>query len=126
MPVLVQFGVIELAVAVLSGWLMIATVEMPDTLRKRGITHLHRIRQAHLDLLFMGVILVAVGAAVRDMPPWIVALIVAGAYGQPLTFLPLAFRASIQQAPAYRVLEAALFSATSVGWVAVGVVVLTR
>lgn len=74
----------------------------------------------------MGVILLAAGAAVRDVPPWIVALIVAGAYGQPLTFLPLAYRASIQQAVVYRVLATALFTATSVGWVGLAVTVLTR
>ncbi|WP_043735985.1 MULTISPECIES: hypothetical protein [Nocardia] len=126
MAPLVVFGVVELAVAALTGWLMVATVTIPDTLRAHGVTHLGRIRQAHLDLLFMGVILTAVGAAVPDVPTWIAVLLVVGAYGQPVTFLPLAFRASIQRATAFRALEGLLFVGTSVGWVALAVLVLAR
>lgn len=44
MTALVKFGMLELAVAVLSGWLMVATVEMPDALRQHGVIHLKRIR----------------------------------------------------------------------------------
>ncbi len=82
MPLLVKFGICELAIAALSGWAMVAVVERPEALRRHGLRHLGRIRQAHLDLLFMGAILTAVGAAVPNVPTWIGALLVTGAYLQ--------------------------------------------
>jgi hypothetical protein len=68
MPLLSQLGIVELTVGVLSGWLMVLTIESPGLLRRAGMRHLGRIRQAHLDLLFQGVILVAVGLAVDPLP----------------------------------------------------------
>ena len=98
MPLLAKLGVCELTVAALSGWLMLATVERPEALRRRGVLHLGRIRQSHLDLLFMGTILTAVGIAVDPIPAWVGALLVLGAFVQPLMFLPLAFNSGLARA----------------------------
>ncbi|KAA2252395.1 hypothetical protein F0L68_35700 [Solihabitans fulvus] len=125
MPLLVTVGVAELTVAVLSGWLMVLVVRAPAVLRRAGVRQLKRIRQAHLDLVMMGVIQVAVGAAVQPMAGWIAALIAFGAIAQPLGFLPLALRPQLVRAPAFQVLAAVVFTATTVGWVALAVRVIT-
>lgn len=94
MPLLAKLGICELTIAALSGWAMVATVERPDALKRLGLRHLGRIRQAHLDLLFMGTILTAVGVAVASVPTWVGVLLILGAFGQPLRFLPLAAKAT--------------------------------
>ncbi len=66
----------ELTVGVLSGWVMVMTIEKPELLRRAGVRHLGRIRQAHLDLLMQGVSLIAVGFAVDPLPAWIGILLV--------------------------------------------------
>ncbi|MGW3353175.1 hypothetical protein ACWDA3_58640 [Nonomuraea rubra] len=124
MPFLVKVGIAELTVAVLSGWVMVVSVQWPQLLHRLGLRHLQRIRQAHLDLLFMGVILVAVGLAVPSVPGWVAALITIGALGQPLTFLPLAVDARFQRAAFYRIGSGLLALGMSVGWVALAATVL--
>jgi hypothetical protein len=125
MALLVKLGICELAVAVLSGWAMVATIEWPEALKRAGFRHLGRIRQAHLDLLFMGTIVTVVGLAV-DPPTWVAILLVSGAFVQPLTFLPLGVRPELAQTLAFRGFSTLLFMATSVAWVALAVVVLLR
>lgn len=126
MSLVAKIGVCELAVAALTGWAMVATVANPDALTRLGIRHHRRIRQCHLDLLFMGTILTAVGTAVDGIPTWVASLLVLGALVQPMMFLPLAFDADIERAPAYRAANAAVFTGTSVAWVALFVIVLDR
>jgi hydroxylaminobenzene mutase len=126
MPLIVKLGICELAVAALSGWAMVAIVEKPETLRRLGFRHLGRIRQAHLDLLFMGTILTAVGVAMNPVPTWIGALLVLGAYMQPLMFVPLAVNSELRQDLVYRVLNTTLFAGFSVAWVALAVTALSR
>jgi hypothetical protein len=126
-PLLAKLGVCELTVAALSGWLMVATVERPEALKRLGLRHLGRIRQAHLDLLFMGTILTAVGVAVDPIPAWVGVLLVLGAFVQPLMFLPLAFDAQLARSSAlYRTLNTTIFVGFSAGWVALAVTVLSR
>ena len=127
MPLLAKLGICELTVAALSGWVMVATVERPEALRRIGLRHLGRIRQAHLDLLFMGVILTAVGIAVGSMPTWIGALLVLGAFVQPLMFVPLAVNAElVRSSSLYRTLNTTVLVGFSVGWIGVAAVVLSR
>jgi hydroxylaminobenzene mutase len=126
MPLIVKLGICELAVAALSGWAMVAIVEKPEALRRLGLHHLGRIRQAHLDLLFMGTILTAVGVAMDPVPTWIGALLVLGAYMQPLMFVPLAVNSELRQDLAYRVLNTMLFVGFSVAWVALAATALSR
>jgi hypothetical protein len=126
MPLIVKLGICELAVAALSGWAMVAIVEKPEALRRLGFRHLGRIRQAHLDLLFMGTILTAVGVAMNPVPTWIGALLVLGAYMQPLMFVPLAVNSELRQDLVYRVLNTTLFVGFSVAWVALAATALSR
>lgn len=127
MPLLVKLGICELAAGVLSGWAMIAMVESPEALKRRGVRQLARIRQTHLDLLMQGTILVAVGAAVASVPTWIGILLVIGAYVAPLTLGVLAFRPELQKDSfAYRGLNTAVLAGFTVAWVALAVTVLSR
>ncbi len=126
MALLVKLGVCELAFAALSGWVMVLIVERPRVLERAGFRHLGRIRQAHLDLLFMGVTLTAIGLAVRPVPVWVGALLVFGAYLQPLMFLPIAVRPELGKSALFRGFSGVLFSATSVAWVSLAVIALGR
>lgn len=127
MPLLAKLGICELTVAALSGWAMVATVERPEALKRFGLRHLGRIRQAHLDLLFMGTILTAVGIAVAAIPTWVGALLVLGAFVQPLMFLPLAVNAElVRSSSVYRVLNTTVLVGFSIGWIGLAIVVLSR
>ncbi len=121
-----KLGICELAVAALSGWAMVAIVEWPEALKRAGFRHLGRIRQAHLDLLFMGTIVTVVGLAVNPVPTWVAALLVFGAFLQPLMFLPLGVRPELAQTLAYRGFTGLLFSASSVAWVSLALISLSR
>ena len=122
---LVTAGITELTTAALSGWLMVLVIQAPSVLRRAGVRRPQRIRQAHLDLVMMGTILVAAGAAVPRLPGWVAMLITLGAVLQPLLFLPLAVRPGLARARAFQTLVAAVFAATSAGWVALAVTVFT-
>jgi hypothetical protein len=126
MALLVKLGICELAVAALSGWAMVAIVERPEALERVGFRHLGRIRQAHLDLLFMGTIVTVVGLAVHPIPTWVAILLVSGAFIQPLMFVPLAVRPDIGQKLAYRGLGGVLFSASSIAWISIAIIGLSR
>jgi len=127
MPLIAKLGICELTVAALSGWAMVATVERPEALKRFGLRHLGRIRQAHLDLLFMGTILTSVGIAVGSMPTWVGALLVLGAFAQPLMFLPLAVSAELARSSVvYRAVNTTVLVGFSVGWVGLAIVVLFR
>ncbi len=97
MPLLSQLGIVELTVGVLSGWLMVLMIESPESLVRIGVRHPGRIRQAHLDVLFQGVILVAVGLAVDPLPTWIGVLLIQGAFLAPLLLGVLAFNGKLQK-----------------------------
>lgn len=127
MPLLIKLGICELAVGVVSGWAMIAMIEAPEALKRHGVRQLGRIRQAHLDLLMQGTILVAVGAAVASVPTWIGTLLVTGAYIAPLTLGVLAFRPEMQkESLAYRGLNTTVLTGFTVAWVALAITVLSR
>jgi hypothetical protein len=127
LPLLVKLGICELAAGVLSGWAMVAMVERPEALKRRGVRQLSRIRQTHLDLLMQGTILVAIGAAVTSVPTWIGILLVVGAYIAPLTLGVLAFRPELQKGSiVYRGLNTAVLAGFTVAWVALAVTVLSH
>ena len=127
MPLLSQLGILELTVGVLSGWAMVATIESPELLRRAGMRHLGRVRQAHLDLILQGVILVAVGLAVDPLPTWIGFLLVQGAFLAPLLLGVLAFDSELQKGSrAYRALNTAVLTGFTVAWVALAVTALSR
>jgi hypothetical protein len=127
MSLLTKLGLFELTIAVLSGWAMVATLEAPHVLKRAGIKHLARIRQTHLDLLFQGVILVAVGVAASPVPTWIGVLLVMGAFGAPAMFMPLAVNADLRTSSTlYRAVDIVVLTGFSVGWVALAVTVAGR
>jgi hypothetical protein len=126
MALLVKLGICELAVAALSGWAMVLIVERPETLKRAGFRHLGRIRQAHLDLIFMGTIVTVVGLAVKPVPTWAAVPLVLGAFLQPLMFLPLGVRPEIEQRLAYKGFTGLLFGASSVAWVSLAAIALSR
>jgi hypothetical protein len=127
MPLLSQLGIFELAIGALSGWLMVLTIESPELLRRAGMRHLGRIRQAHLDLLFQGVILVAVGLAVDPLPTWIGILLVAGAFLAPPLLGILAFNGELQKSSlAYRAINTVVLVGFTAGWVALAITALER
>jgi hypothetical protein len=106
---------------------MIAMVEKPEALKRRGVRQLARIRQTHLDLLMQGTILVAIGAAATSVPTWIGILLVLGAYVAPLTLGVLAFHPELQKGSiVYRGLNTAVLAGFTIAWVALAVTVLSR
>lgn len=126
MATLTRLGLLELAVAAWSGWWMVLATEQPALLERVGVRHLGRLRQSHLDLLLMGVILTAVGVALRPASTWIVVGLAVPAYLQPLMFLPLAFSARVRDALAYKAINGALFVVFTAAWGGVFAAALAR
>ena len=120
----VQAGAVELALGALSGWVVTASVDRPELLRRAGVRAMPRIRQAHLDYIIMGVILIAVGLAAPALPRVWQVLLVAGAWVNPTLFVPLAFNPETQKAPPYRAVTVASFLSMSAGTTAAAVYLL--
>lgn len=78
------------------------SVDRPEALRAVGVRAMPRLRQAHLDYIIMGVILLAIGVAAPGLGALWQVLLVAGAWVNPTLFLPLAFKPEAQAALAYR------------------------
>lgn len=121
-----QAGAIELALGALSGWIMTAAVERPELLRRVGVKAMARVRQAHLDYIIMGVILIALGLAAPGLPRLWQVLLVVGAWVNPTLFVPLAFDPDTQKALLYRAVTVASFVCMSAGTVASAVYLLGR
>jgi hypothetical protein len=108
-----------------SGCLVLAVTEKPDWFRSRGIPAPGRFRQAHLDWVMMGLILLALSATVPGLPGWIKAMVIAGTIVNPLLFLPLAWGNGVKSNPLYVAVTLASFVAMSGGLVAAAVWALT-
>ena len=98
---MVRIGLVELALGAMLGWAVVVSVTRPDAWRRIGIVEPRRLLQAHLDVVLMGLILVAVGLAAPDLPGWLVAVLVFGTWVNP----------------AFRVVSGLSFVATSGGLV---------
>ena len=122
----VQAGAVELAFGALSGWIMTLMVERPEVLRRAGVKAMARVRQAHLDYIIMGVILIALGLAAPGLDRVWQVLLVVGAWVNPTLFVPLAFRPETQKVFAYRFITALSFICMSAGTVAAAVYLLGR
>jgi hypothetical protein len=121
-----QVGAVELAFGALSGWVIALSVEKPEVLRRRGVKSLPRLRQAHIDFIVMGIILIALGTAAPGLPRLWQVLLVAGALVNPVLFLPLAFDPDAAKRPWYRVVTGLSFTAMSTGTVAAAIWLLGR
>ena len=121
MPLLATLGLWSLALGAVSGWLVAAMIDKPELLRKAGVKHPPRLRQAHLDWILMGLVLLAVHLTVPDRPDWITAFIAFGTVVNPLLFLPLAYDADASKARSYRALTLVSFVSLSVGLPALAV-----
>jgi hypothetical protein len=124
MNALVTAGALELTAGVLTGWLMVAAGS--DRWRTRlRMTDTRRIRQGHLDLLIMGAILVALGAADLHLPAVATVLIIVGSWIAPLLFFPLAWNASLADCRPLNWLDRAGFVMLTVGYLITAVTVLS-
>ncbi|MCD6727664.1 MAG: hypothetical protein LT070_10570 [Solirubrobacteraceae bacterium] len=115
MALLTALGLISLALAALSGWLVLAITERPQWFRERGIPQPARFRQLHLDWVFMGLLLIAVQVAAPQMPDWIRGLIAFGAIVNPLLFVPLAWGPAVKSNPLFVGVTLTSFLSLSVG-----------
>jgi hypothetical protein len=118
----VRIGLLELALGGLLGWAMVAREEKPEWLRRIGIVAPQRIRQVHLDYVMMGLILIAVGLAVPDLPGAVAVALVFGTLVNPFLFVPLAFDPEVEARLWYRSLAVVSFLGVSGGLVAAAIV----
>jgi len=109
----VRIGLVELALGGLLGWAMVVREEKPEWLTRIGVVAPHRIRQVHLDYVMMGLILVAVGLAVPDLPTAVAVALVFGTVLNPFLFVPLAFDPEVEKRVWYRALSVVSFVAMS-------------
>ncbi|MFI9551071.1 hypothetical protein [Nonomuraea endophytica] len=127
MPFLVKLGVLELTVGVLTGWFMVYITRTPRAERlRRGLRDPRRIRQGHIELLMMGTILIALGAAVPEPPAVALALIAFFSWLAPLSFFPAAVRPDLADSRAMQWVDTITFVGLSTGYVVLAVAVLLR
>ncbi|OAT68351.1 hypothetical protein AWB85_08545 [Mycobacteroides immunogenum] len=113
MNLVVRAGLAELAFGALMGWVVAANFLAPQLLKRIGVTNGHRFLQAHLDYIIMGILLIAVGLAVPNLPGWLVAVLVYGTLLNPTLFLPMAFNANITSNAAFKAATFTSFVAMS-------------
>lgn len=121
---LITAGVLKLTVGVLSGWLMVAAGSHRWRTRLRMVDT-RRIRQGHLDLLIMGAILVALGAADLGLPVVATVFVIAGSWLAPLLFFPLAWRPSLGDCALMVWLDRAGFVMLTAGYLIAAWIVLS-
>ena len=121
MSLLIQVGLIELALGALLGWAVVIKTQKPEWLKRIGVVQPHRVLQVHLDYILMGLIAIAVGVVLPDIPDLAAYLLVFGTVMNPLLFVPLAFSKSVDEKSWFRVLSVISFTAISVAlvWAAV-------
>ena len=121
MNLLIQVGLIELAIGALLGWAVVIRSERPGWIQRIGVVQPHRILQMHLDFIIMGLIAIAVGLVLPDIPKAAAWLLVFGTFVNPLLFGPLAFSKEVEQRLWFRAASVVSFLAISVAlvWAAV-------
>ena len=121
MDLLVQVGLIQLAIAALLGWAMVVRTEKPEWLKKIGVVQPHRVLQVHLDYVMMGLISIAVGLALPEISDLNAYLLVFATFVNPFLFVPLAFSKEVGETLWYRAVSVISFVAMSVAlvWAAI-------
>ena len=122
---LIAAGAVEVALGALLGFPFALAVDGRDRgkriLAAMRIRHTRRLRQLHLDLIIMGGLLIAAGAALPDLPLAVALAIGIGGWTNALLFAPLMFDEGQQQRAWYRLTTIASFVAVSAGWVGVAI-----
>ena len=127
---LVVAGVVEVALGAALGFPYALTVE-GSTTSKRLLTALHvnhprRLRQLHLDLIIMGILLIAAGAAIPGLPLVAVLAVAIGGWTNALMFAPLMVSERLQSTWPFRAVTVTSFLAVSSGWVAIASIAVSR
>ncbi|PRI12603.1 hypothetical protein [Leucobacter massiliensis] len=112
---LVGIGLISVALGALSGFALTAAVDFPDSLRRFHVVDPRRIRQAHLDWIIMGIMLIVVGLAVPGLPWPITAAVAVGGVVNPLTFVPMIFSKTVIQRRWFMAVSYASFTTLTLG-----------
>lgn len=118
----IRIGLVELAIGGLLGWAMLIRSEKPEWIKRAGIVAPRRILQTHLDYVLMGLILIAVGSAVPDLPDAFAAMLVFGTVVNPFLFVPLMFNPETEKRLWYRALSFVSFIGVTVGLIAAAIV----
>ena len=124
-PLLTSLGLVSLALAGLSGWLVLGVTEHPEWFRSRGIAAPRRFLQLHLDWVMMGLILIAVDQAVPERPEFITAMLAFGLIVNPLLFIPVAWGPAAKENSLYRAVVVISFLSVSIGLPALAIHALT-
>jgi hydroxylaminobenzene mutase len=120
-----QVGAVELALGALSGWIVWLALDT-KVLKKIGVRSPRRLLQAHIDLIMMGTILIAVGVAAPDFPaPWSYLLVI-GAWTNALLFVPAAWHDRKPTDFKANAAQAVSFTMVSTGTVALAVYLLAQ
>ena len=123
---LVISGLVELAAGAVSGFAMAATTYRPSLARRVGVQAPGRVRQLHLDLIMMGGLQIAVGAAVPQLPRALVAPLAATCWSNALAFAPVAIQPELERSLTYRGAVGASFVTAASSWVALAVIAVRR
>jgi hypothetical protein len=127
---LVAAGLAEVALGAVLGFPYALTVKGSEQSRRLmtalEIKHPRRVRPVHLDLIIMGILLTAAGAAVPALPLTPAFAVAIGRWTNALVFVPLIFDERLQSTRLFRVITAASFTAVSTGWVWIASIALGR
>jgi hypothetical protein len=127
---LVAAGTLEVALGAVLGFPYALTVE-GSVAAKRLLTLLHvnhprRLRQLHLDLIIMGILLIAAGGAVPHLPLLASLAVGIGGWTNALMFVPLMVNENLQPTRPFRAVTLLSFLAVSSGWVAIAAITVSR
>jgi hypothetical protein len=123
---LVVSGLAQVALGALVGIPYAIATYKPHLLGNLRVRAPHRVRQLHLDLVMMGGLVAATGAALPRIPRVVAVPLAVGCWTNALAFAPPAIKPSVENSPAFRALVAASFVTTSAGWLAVATIAARR
>lgn len=115
---MVAAGTSQIAFGALTGWPLAALIADPRLQKRFGIVDPIRLRQAHLDIIIMGGLVTAAGAA-GGAPAWARRAAVVGAYTNSALFLPMAFEPEAPKRRWFQLASVISFTITSAGWVGI-------
>jgi hypothetical protein len=123
---LVVSGLAQVALGALVGFPYAIAIYKPELLSNLRVRAPHRVRQLHLDLVMMGGLVTATGAALPRLPRVVAVPLAVGCWTNALAFAPPAIKPSIEDSPAFRALVTASFLTTSASWAAVATIAVRR